>query len=44
MQVIGRVHLGQEVLAALDAADVDVQDKPRQRISIASCGLTDAQV
>ncbi len=43
-QVVGRVHRGLETLEKVNEAATDPDDIPLQRISITSCGLTDAQV
>lgn len=44
MQVVGRVHKGLEILEKVNESAVDPDDLPLQRITITSCGLTDAQV
>ncbi|BDA45262.1 probable peptidyl-prolyl cis-trans isomerase E [Coccomyxa sp. Obi] len=42
-QVVGRVHKGLEILEKINESAVDPDDLPLQRITITSCGLTDAQ-
>ncbi|EIE20043.1 cyclophilin-like protein [Coccomyxa subellipsoidea C-169] len=42
-EVVGRVHRGLETLEKVNEAATDPDDIPLQRISITSCGLTDAQ-
>ena len=42
-QVVGRVHLGMDILDKLNDAEVDFKDRPVSSVSISSCGLTDAQ-
>ncbi|KAK9901375.1 hypothetical protein WJX75_009164 [Coccomyxa subellipsoidea] len=42
-QVVGRVHRGLEILEKVNESAVDPDDLPLQRITITSCGLTDAQ-
>lgn len=44
VQVVGRVHRGLEILEKVNESAVDPDDLPLQRITITSCGLTDAQV
>lgn len=43
LQVVGRVHLGMEIVDKLNNAEVDFKDRPVSPVSISSCGLTDAQ-
>ena len=42
-QVVGRVHLGMDILDKLNSAELDFKDRPVSPVSICSCGLTDAQ-
>ena len=42
-QVVGRVHLGMDIVDKLNTAEIDFKDKPVSPITISSCGLTDAQ-
>lgn len=42
-QVVGRVHLGMDILDKLNSTEVDFKDRPASPVSISSCGLTDAQ-
>lgn len=42
-QVVGRVHLGMDIVDKLNTAEIDFKDKPVSSITISSCGLTDAQ-
>lgn len=42
-QVVGRVHLGMDILEKLNNAEVDFKDRPVSPVTISSCGLTDAQ-
>ena len=42
-QVVGRVHLGMEIVDKLNNTEIDFKDKPVTPITISSCGLTDAQ-
>ena len=44
VQVVGRVHRGLDILEKVNESAVDPDDLPLQRITITSCGLTDAQV
>lgn len=41
--MVGRVHGGEEVLAKVNAARVDKDDAPLQRIVVTACGFTDNQ-
>lgn len=40
---MGRLHGGEEVLAKVNAARVDKDDAPLQRIVVTACGFTDNQ-
>lgn len=42
-QVVGRVHLGREVLEALSDISTTADDAPLQRLRIAKCGATNAK-
>ena len=42
-QVVGRVHLGMDILDKLNSTEVDFKDRLVSPVSISSCGLTDAQ-
>ena len=42
-QVVGRVHLGMDIVDRLNSAEIDFKDKPVSPVTISSCGLTDAQ-
>ena len=42
-QVVGRVHLGMDILDKLNNTEIDFKDKPVIPVTISSCGLTDAQ-
>ncbi|DBB00846.1 TPA: hypothetical protein ACH3X1_000769 [Trebouxia sp. C0004] len=41
--VVGRVHVGMDILDKLNNTEIDFKDKPVVAITISSCGLTDAQ-
>lgn len=42
-QVVGRVHVGMDILDKLNNTEVDFKDKPVVPVTISSCGMTDAQ-
>ncbi|DBA78433.1 TPA: hypothetical protein ACH3X2_007927 [Trebouxia sp. C0005] len=43
LAVVGRVHVGMDILDKLNNTQVDFKDKPAVPVTISSCGLTDAQ-
>ena len=43
VQVVGRVHGGEELLARLNGVQTDGDDMPLQRTVVLACGLTDNQ-
>ena len=42
-QVVGRVHVGMDMLDNLNNTEIDFKDRPVSPVSVSSCGLTDAQ-
>lgn len=44
LQVVGRVHQGDELLQQLNACPVDTDDKPSPPLVISACGITNARV
>ena len=43
MQVVGRVHIGMDILDKLNTTEIDYKDIPVSPITISACGLTDSQ-
>ena len=43
LQVVGRVHVGMDILDKLNNTEIDFKDRPVSPVSVSSCGLTDAQ-
>ena len=44
LQVVGRVHQGEELLQQLNSCPVDLDDKPSPALVISACGITNARV
>ena len=43
MQVVGRVHVGMEILDKINGTEVDYKDIPVSPLTVSGCGITDSE-